>query len=167
MHSKTKRIVITALMAAMVCVATMIIKIPSPMKGYLNIGDCIVLLCGWLLAPGYGFVAAGLGSALADMFSGYITYAPATFLIKGSMALIAFACFKLMNKRLGRLPSQIIGAVLAEIVMVFGYFVFEGFMYGFVPSAVNIPANAVQGAAGLILGIILVKVFERLKITLD
>ena len=167
MHSKTKRIVITALMAAMVCVATMIIKIPSPMKGYLNIGDCIVLLCGWLLSPGYGFVAAGLGSALADMFSGYITYAPATFLIKGSMALIAFACFKLMNKRLGRLPSQIIGAVLAEIVMVFGYIVFEGFMYGFVPSAVNIPANAVQGAAGLILGIILVKVFERLKITLD
>ena len=167
MHSKTKRIVITALMAAMVCVATMIIKIPSPMKGYLNIGDCIVLLCGWLLSTGYGFVAAGLGSALADMFSGYITYAPATFLIKGSMALIAFACFKLMNKRLGRLPSQIIGAVLAEIVMVFGYFVFEGFMYGFVPSAVNIPANAVQGAAGLILGIILVKVFERLKITLD
>ena len=167
MHLKTKRIVITALMAAMVCVATMIIKIPSPMKGYLNIGDCIVLLCGWLLAPGYGFVAAGLGSALADMFSGYLTYAPATFLIKGSMALIAFACFKLMNKRIGKLPSQIIGAVLAEIVMVLGYYVFEGFMYGFIPSAVNIPANAVQGAAGLILGIILVKVFERLKITLD
>ena len=167
MHLKTKRIVITALMAAMVCVATMIIKIPSPLKGYLNIGDCIVLLCGWLITPGYGFVAAGLGSALADVFSGYITYAPATFLIKGSMALIAFACFKLMNKRLGRLPSQIIGAVLAEIVMVLGYYVFEGFMYGFIPSAVNIPANAVQGTAGLILGIILVKVFERLKITLD
>ena len=83
------------------------------------------------------------------------------------MALIAFACFKLMNKRIGKLPSQIIGAVLAEIVMVLGYYVFEGFMYGFIPSAVNIPANAVQGAAGLILGIILVKVFERLKITLD
>ena len=167
MHSKTKRIVITALMAAMVCVATMIIKIPSPMKGYLNIGDCIVLLCGWLLAPGYGFVAAGLGSALADIFSGYITYAPATFLIKGSMALIAVACFKLMNKRIGKLPSQIVGAVLAEIAMVLGYFVFEGFMYGFIPSAVNIPANAVQGAVGLILGIILVKAFERLKITLE
>ena len=167
MHSKTKRIVITALMTAMVGVATMIIKIPSPMKGYLNIGDCIVLLCGWLLAPGYGFVAAGLGSALADLFSGYITYAPATFLIKGTMALIAFGCFRLMNKRIGKLPSQIIGAVLAEIVMVLGYFVFEGFMYGFVPSAVNIPANSVQGAAGLILGIILVKVFERLKISLE
>ena len=167
MHSKTKKIVVTALMAAMVCVATMLIKIPSPMKGYLNIGDCTVLLCGWLLAPGYGFIAAGLGSALADLLSGYIAYAPATFFIKGSMALIAFACFKLMNKRIGRLPSQITGAALAETAMVLSYYVFEGFLYGFVPSAVNIPANAVQGAAGLVLGIVLVKVFERLKITLD
>ena len=137
------------------------------MKGYLNIGDCIVLLCGWLLAPAYGFVAAGLGSAFADMLSGYIVYAPATFLIKGTMALITFGCFKLMNKRIDRLPSQIIGAVLAEIVMVLGYYLFEGVMYGFIPSAVNIPANAAQGAAGLIVGIILVKVFERLKITLS
>lgn len=167
MHSKTKRIVIAALMTAMACVATMIIKIPSPMKGYLNIGDCIVLLCGWLLAPGYGFVAAGLGSALADLFSGYVTYAPATFLIKGGMALIAFACFKLMRKKLGKLPAQIIGALLAEIAMVLGYYVFEGFLYGFIPAAVNIPANAVQGAAGLILGIILVKVIEGLKIKFD
>ena len=154
-------------MAALVCVATMIIKIPSPMKGYLNIGDCVVLLCGWLLAPGYGFLAAGLGSALADLFSGYIVYAPATFLIKGGMALIAFLCFKLMSKRIGKLSSQIIGALLAETFMVMGYYVFEGVMYGFVPSAVNIPANAVQGAAGMLLGIILVKVFERLKINLD
>ena len=167
MHLKTKRIVVTALMAALACVATMIIKIPSPMKGYLNIGDCIVLLCGWLLAPGYGFLAAGLGSALADLFSGYIVYAPATFLIKGTMAFVAFLCFKLMSKRIGKLSSQIIGALLAEVFMVMGYYVFEGFMYGFVPSAVNIPANAVQGAAGMILGIILVQVFERLKINLD
>jgi len=83
------------------------------------------------------------------------------------MALIAYACHKLLSKRLGKLPSQIIGGVLAEVTMVMGYYVFEGFMYGFVPSAVNIPANAVQGAAGLILGIVLIKVFERLKISFE
>lgn len=167
MHTKTKRIVITALMASMVCVATMLIKIPSPMKGYLNIGDCIVLLCGWLLPPGYGFVAAGLGSALADLLSGYATYAGATFVIKGAMALIAFGCIKLMQKRTGKLAAQIVGAILAEIAMVLGYFLFEGILYGFAPSAVNIPANAVQGAAGILLGILLIKVFERLKISVD
>lgn len=165
MHSKIKKIVISALMAAMVCVATMVIKVPSPMQGYINLGDCIVLLCGWILAPGYGFLAAGIGSALADLFSGYFIYAPATFLIKGAMALIAYAFFKLMSGRIGKLPSQIIGGVLAELAMIVGYYVFEGFMYGFVPSAVNIPANAVQGVAGLVIGIVLIKAFERFKIT--
>ena len=47
--------------------------------------------------------------------------------------------------------------------MVAGYYVFEGFMYGFAPSAVNIPANGVQGVAGIIIGIILVKIFEKSK----
>ena len=167
MYLKTKRILIATLMTSMVCVATMIIKIPSPMKGYLNIGDCIVLLCGWLLAPGYGFVAAGLGSALADIFSGYITYAPATFVIKGVMALVAYLCFKLMNKKIGKLPSQIIGGILAEVIMISGYFVFEGLLYGFIPSLINVPANGVQGVAGLVIGIVLIKVLERLKITIE
>lgn len=167
MKLKTKRIVITALMTSMVCVATMIIKIPSPMKGYLNIGDCIVLLCGWLLPPGYGFIAAGLGSALADLFSGYVVYAPATFLIKGSMALVAYACFKLMNKKIGKLASYIVGGVLAEMLMVSGYFVFEGILYGFIPSLVNIPANGVQGIAGVVIGTIMIRVFDRLKISVE
>ena len=165
MHSKTKTLVITSLMSALVCVATMIIKIPSPLKGYINLGDCIVLLAGWVLSPGYGFLAAGIGSALADLFSGYVTYAPATFIIKGTMALIAFACFKLMNRRIGKFPSQIISGVFAELVMILGYFVFEGFLYGFGPSIVNIPANAVQGIAGIVMGIILIKVFEKTNLT--
>ena len=37
MHNKTKKIVMAALLAALACVATMIIKIPSPLKGYLNL----------------------------------------------------------------------------------------------------------------------------------
>ncbi|MBQ4629999.1 MAG: ECF transporter S component, partial [Clostridia bacterium] len=48
---KTQKIVISALFAALVCIATMIIRIPSPIGGYLNMGDCIILLAGWLLSP--------------------------------------------------------------------------------------------------------------------
>ena len=167
MNTRTKKIVWAALMAALACVATMIIKIPSPLKGYLNLGDCIVLVSGWMLSPTYGFLAAGLGSALADVFSGYVTYAPATFVIKGVMALVAFYGFKLLHNKLGDLPSRIVSGIVAEIVMILGYFVFEGFLYGFIPSAVNIPANGVQGIAGLIIGVILMKVFEKSKITLE
>ena len=160
----TKKLVVAALLASLICVATMIIKIPSPLKGYLNLGDCIVLLAGWMLSPVYGFLAAGLGSALADLFSGYVVYAPATFVIKGLMALVAYYGFKLLHKKLGNLTSRIITGIVAEAAMILGYFVFEGFLYGFGPSVVNIPANGVQGIAGLILGCILVKVFEKSKL---
>lgn len=164
MKTKTQKIVLAALLASLTCVATMIIKIPSPLKGYLNLGDCVVLLSGWLLSPLYGFFAAGVGSALADVFSGYIIYAPATFAIKGAMAVVADFAFKLLSKKAGNLPSRIVGGALSEAVMVLGYFIFEGFMYGFIPSAVNIPANVIQGVAGLILGIVLVRVFEKSNI---
>lgn len=164
-NNTTQRIVMAALLAALTCVATMIIKIPSPLKGYLNLGDCVVLLAGWMLSPTYGFLAAGLGSALADTFSGYVTYVPATFVIKGLMALIAFYGFKLLHSKLGNISSRIISSIVAEVVMVAGYFIFEGFLYGFGPSLVNIPANVIQGIAGLIIGTILVKVFEKSKIT--
>ena len=163
MKTRTQKIIIAAMLAALACVATMIIKIPSPMKGYLNLGDCVVLLSGWVLSPVYGFLAAGLGSALADLLSGYVIYAPATFVIKGLMAVAAYYIFKLIQNKLGNLPSRIVSGMVAELIMVLGYFVFEGFLYGFVPSMVNIPANAMQGIAGLIIGILLIKVFERIK----
>ena len=161
MKTKTQKIVITSLLAALCCVATMIIKIPSPLKGYLNLGDCVVLVSGWLLPPVYGFLAAGLGSALADIFSGYVAYAPATFVIKGLMALVAYYGFKILINKTGNLPSRIVSGIVAETIMVSGYFVFEGFLYGFIPSIVNIPANALQGIAGIVIGVILIKVFKK------
>lgn len=166
MKTKTKKIVIASLFAALTCIATMIIKIPSPLKGYINLGDCVVLVAGWMLSPAYAFLAAGLGSAFADIFSGYATYAPATFVIKGLMALIAFYGFKTLHKKLGNIPSKIISGAVAEIFMVLGYFVFEGFLYRFAPSVVNIPPNCVQGVAGLILGIMITKALEKSKVNL-
>ncbi len=160
-NNVTQKIVIAAMLAALVCIATMMIRIPSPLKGYLNLGDGVVLLAGWMLSPLYGFLAAGVGSALADLFSGYVVYAPATFVIKGLMAIAAHYGFQLFRNMIGSHPSRIAAGIVAELIMVFGYFVFEGFLYGFGPSVVNIPANGVQGIAGLILGCALVKIFEK------
>ncbi|MBQ8207346.1 MAG: ECF transporter S component [Clostridia bacterium] len=161
----TQKIVISSMFAALVCVATMLIKIPSPLKGYLNLGDCVVLVAAWMLPIGYNFLAAGIGSALADIFLGYIVYAPATFFIKGAMAVIAYGSFLLLSKRSKILLSRIVSGILAEITMILGYFLFEGFLYGFSPSLVNIPANGVQGIAGLIIGTILITVFEKQNLT--
>jgi len=164
MKTTTQKIIFSSMLAALTCVATMVIKFPSPLNGYINLGDCIVLLAGWLMSPVYGFMSAGLGSALADLFAGYVIYAPATFLIKGLMALIAFSGFQFIHKRVENLTARIISGAVAEVFMIAGYWLFEGFLYGFGTSAVNIPANGIQGIAGLVLGVILTKIFEKHKI---
>lgn len=153
MVNKTKKIVFSALLASLVCVATMVIKIPSPLSGYINLGDGVVLLCGWLLGPVYGFLAAAVGSALADLFYGYMVYVPATFLIKGAVALIACV--------LSKKTKKIISAIVAEAVMVAGYYIFEGFLYGFGASLVNVVPNVVQATAGIVVGLLLMGVFKK------
>ena len=169
MKTNTQKLVITSMFAALACIATLTIKImlPPPLKGYINLGDCIVLLSGWLLSPFYGFIAAGFGSAMADVFLGYTIYAPVTFAVKGVMALVAYFVYKGMSGTVGNMISKIIGGVIAEALMVLGYYVFEGFMYGFIPSVANMPFNAIQGAAGLIAGLILVNIFEKAKIKIN
>ncbi len=160
--TKTQRLVFTALLTALTCVTTMAVKIPSPLNGYLNLGDAAVLLAAFLLPPAYGCFAAGVGSALADLFSGYALYAPATLVIKALMALIVFAVAKLLFSKKMRTAKRIVGALLAEIWMVLGYYIFEGFLYGFAASLVNIPANAVQGAVGAVLGVLLVHMIDKI-----
>ena len=144
--SSTFRIVITALFAALVCVATMFIRIPSPTGGYLNLGDGIVLLSAFLLGPVYGTLAAGIGSMLADLLSGYPAYALGTLVIKGLTALVAANIYRKYQGRSGLILSGICG----EILMALGYFAYSGICLSYGPGAVaEIPGNLVQGAAGI------------------
>ena len=125
MHRKTKKIVFTSLLAAMVCVVTMIIKIPTLTGGYMNIGDGMVLLCGFILGPVWGSLAAGIGSMLADLV-GYPIYAIATFLIKALMAFVAYFIAKLLkaifkkNRLLGAIISVFAIDTIFSIVISFG-----------------------------------------------
>ncbi len=160
---QTKKLVNAAMLSALCCLATAVIKLPSPIGGYINLGDCMVLLSGWMLSPLYGFLAAGIGSALADIFLGYAQYAPATFLIKGLMALVAFYGFVAIRKGTGELTARVVSGILAELVMITGYYVFEGFLFGFIAPLANVLPNAIQGIVGLVLGIALIKGLEKVK----
>lgn len=55
---KTLKLTYTAMLTAMVCVATMLIRIPT-MVGYTNLGDGFILLSAFLFGPFYGAVARG------------------------------------------------------------------------------------------------------------
>ena len=142
-----RKMVLAAMLAALCCVATLVIQVPIPGGGYVNLGDAIVLLCGWLLGPAYGCAAAGLGSALADLLTGYSVYAPGTLVIKSHMALLA--CLPLWRKR------RWMGALMAEGWMVAGYFLYGLLLgQGAAASAAGIPGNLIQGAMGMVFALI-------------
>ena len=163
--NKTLRIVMAALMAAMACVATMVIKIPIPATGgYINLGDCIVLLSGVILGPVYGGIAAGLGSALADLLGGYVAFAPATFIIKGLMAVVASLLIRDISRK--NIFNVLFAGFIAEIIMVAGYFVFEALIMGYgLAAAGAIPGNAIQGTAGIVIATMLMPILGKLNLS--
>ena len=154
-----RAMVTAAVLAALSCVATMVVQIPSPMNGYVNLGDCFVLLSGWLLGPWWGAAAGGIGSMLADLLLGYGHYAPGTLIIKGAMALVAALVFKAFRKNTA---GALIGGVAAEVVMVAGYFGYAALLLGKgIGAAASVPGNLVQGAVGLVAGFLLLQVARR------
>ncbi|MCM1290205.1 MAG: ECF transporter S component [Corallococcus sp.] len=138
---KTKNLVLSALIAAMIFVTTAFVKIPLAVTGYVHLGDAFIFLaCVYLPIP-FAVVAAGVGSALADVVNGFVLYAPVTLVVKSVMALLFSLCF---SKRKNWL--NVVGAVAATVFMTLGYFAYEAALYGWTVSATNIPFNLIQGA---------------------
>lgn len=157
-----KKLVFSGLMAAIVFVFTIVIRIPIAITGgYVNIGDTAVILCSYLIGGVYGALAAGVGSALADLSAGYTIYAPATFVIKFLMVIVA-NLFLTRTFKNQKTVSMVLAGIAAEFIMVFGYFVFESTFLGLGLSALaGVYGNIVQGGVCFIiasaLGLVLVK----------
>jgi len=60
----------TAVCMALTCIATMLIQIPIPL-GYAHLGDSVILITAYLFGPVVGALAGGIGSAMADILTGY------------------------------------------------------------------------------------------------
>ena len=148
MNQKLRNLVYTAMLMALCC------KIPTVTGGYLNAGDIVVVLAALLAGPLYGGVAAGFGSGLADVISGYMSYAPGTLVVKGCAAVVAALIFRACRKK--SFGFALLSAICGEIVMVLGYFVFEDFVLGYgLAAAAEIAGNAGQAAVGIVGGLAL------------
>jgi uncharacterized membrane protein len=79
-----RRLVRIALLAALVAVATLVLRIPMPAtEGYINVGDAVIVAGALLLVGRSAGLAGGIGSALADGLGGYAHWAPFTLFLKG------------------------------------------------------------------------------------
>ena len=154
---KTNKIVLTALMMGMIMVMTFIIRIPVPAtQGYIHLGDCMIFMAVLMLGWKYGAVAAGVGSAMADLIGGYAVYAPVTLVVKFLMAAVVGLFIEKALKK-DRSPGavmvmEIIGMCIGGSFMVLGYYLAESLMYGsFVTPLASVPMNIVQFAVGVVM----------------
>jgi len=156
---RVRSIVTAALLAALACAATMVIRIPSPTGGYLNLGDTVVLLGAFLLGPWAGALAGGIGSAMADALSGYMVYVPATLVIKSVVALTSGFLYRSLRNRA---DGMIFAALGGEIPMVAGYWLFDALLLQSWGGAVaGIPGNLVQAGFGVAVSVFLAAALRK------
>lgn len=160
----TKQLTTIAMFVALVTVATVVIAIPAPAGGFLNVGDTAVLIAAACLGPIGGMVAGGLGSCIADLILSYGMYAPFTLVIKGLEGFICGGLILLFDRTLGKrfknYIAQVIAGVIAMIIAALTmsslYCIVDGILYGWGAAIVNAPINLLQGAIGIVAGSIIV-----------
>jgi len=160
-----RKLIISAVMTALITAATAVLIVPIP-AGYVHLGDGLVLLAGWLLGPVWGAVAAGLGSALADLFLGFAVYVPGTFVVKALCAAVCAFLVGWLGKAVRNpfLPLCV-GSIAAELVMAGGYFLYESLILGVGAAAVaSVPGNLTQGASGVVVFCLLSSLLQKRRI---
>ena len=154
------KLVFTALMAALVCVATFL---RFPLLGSkVHLGNTLCLLSGLLLGGGAGGLAAGIGSALNDLVSGYpIDEVLVTFVSKFLMALICAAVVGKSEKRVRLLIGCAVGAFSYVALYMLKTFVYRRFIYAYPMDAVwatmlsKLPASLINAVFALVVAPIL------------
>ena len=167
-----RKTVYAALFAALTFVASVVIHFHIPAagaKGCVSFGDCVVIASGLLLGSVYGGLAAGIGSALADALYGHMIYIPGTFVIKFLMAFVACIVYRVLSKNKNdyKIIPIAIASFISEIIMVVGYLLYETALPGisFAAALISLPIKSMQGIAGVILSVLILKIMKKTKLT--
>jgi len=174
------RIATLAILIAVTALFTYIIRIPvAPTRGYINFGDVSIYFTALIFGPFTAFITGGVGTAIADLISGYSQWAPFTFLAHGLQGLMIGLVVR-AGRRLSRAPKDhgegtaekitgtsaetsppprrpgiliLLLAFLGGTIVMGGiYFLTGGVMVGFAAAAAEVPGNILQNVAGVLVG---------------
>lgn len=158
--SSTIRLAIATMMATLVCVSTMLIRVPIPAtEGYFNIGDAMIMVAALTFGPIVGAVAGGIGASLADLLGGWYVWVIPTLIIKG---IEGFLVGWIISKSEGKnFKNVILAWIVGGSEMILGYFIAQVYMYGVSAALVEVPFNFVQMAMGGVVGIPIFQILRR------
>lgn len=118
-------------------------------------GDVMIFVSALAFGPFVGGIAGGVGSALADFF-GFPQFVFFTLVIKGVEGLLAGLIAD--RKSVFR---DVVAVVAGGLVMIFGYFITEVYLWGMGGALAEVPGNVGQILVGGVVGIPIVLVLRR------
>jgi uncharacterized membrane protein len=154
----TRILAITAASIAIVFVLVRVVQVPIPATGgYTHLGAVGELFVAIAFGPIVGGVAAGVGAALADLTSGFGSFAPLTLIAHGALGVLAgWLAWK------KSWINMVIAWIVGGLALVFIYFVGEATVYGVgtAGAVAEVPINIFQVALG-IFGLFLYQAVKR------
>ncbi|WP_313562837.1 ECF transporter S component [Ruminiclostridium cellobioparum] len=174
MKISTRKIVLTAMMIALVFIITYLpfLHIPSPVPpGYFNIGDAAIMVAAILLGRKSGLAAGAIGAALADLAYGAFIFVPITFIVKGIEGYVVGA---IAHKKADQGPDyirRIIAVAAGAIIIVAGYFILELTFYRMIDDSLavaaiisEVPGNLVQGGVSAVIAYIFIAILDKTNV---
>lgn len=163
----TRRIVINALLSALIMVSTLYINFPilPSTGGLIHFGNIFIFLIALVLGMNYS-LAGAIGLTIFDLISGYAIWAPATFLARLLMAVVVSKLAYRETKYLKVITAQVLGAVICVAI----YYIYESlFISNFATALLSATADSITLGLSIIVVTALYPIVlsnvKKLKIT--
>ena len=143
-----RTLALTGVMTAIIFILTRAVQVPTPVGGYIHLGDAGVLFTGFAFGPVVGAIAGALGTALADVTSPYAQWAPFTLVIHGLMGLAA----GYIVRGGGQFWQLVAASLVAGFILIGGYFV-AGLVLVGMEAALEIGPNVSQIIGGAVVAV--------------
>lgn len=163
-----REIVITALFIALVFVFTAFINVKLPIGGnggLIHLGNIPLFIAAIVFGKRTGCIAGAVGMGMFDLLSGWLIWAPFTFVIVGLMGFVAGLITE--KKKSHRFVWYTLAIIAALAIKIVGYYFAEVILYhNFIVPFASIPGNVIQvvfaGIVTLIIAYPLCKIANRM-----
>ena len=163
--SKVRDMVETALLISLVFVATAFINIKLPILssgGLVHLGTGMLFISAIVFGKKKAAIAGAVGMAIFDLTGAWALWAPFTFVVRGAMGYVMGAIAYSNNKKGNSIMFNILGIVVSGAVMIVGYYITEGIIYGnWLTPVASIPGNLTQIVVGSLLALPIAKILKR------
>lgn len=161
--TKAKQITLDAMFVALTLVFTAFVNIKVPSfggaGGLIHLGNVPLFIAAILYGRRTGALAGAIGMGLFDVMSGWVIWAPCTVITCG---LMGFVVGVLCKNRKG-IVIRIVAMLMALMIKIAGYFIFESFVLGSgIAAAIkSVPGNIIQVGMAAVIVLIVIKPLEK------